>query len=114
MEFYRYNYYEEGSVYDEEPFSLKRYPNVKIHLALFYLVKETEKGYWIRHQYDSINFKRWVSKTAKKRFAYPTKEEALNNLIIRTKRRLDYLEHDINACRKVLILAENEKVNPKL
>ena len=114
MEFYRYSYYEVGSIYEEEPFSLKMFPNIKLRIDSFSLVKETEKGYWIRSPYDSYGFKRWVSKTAKKRFAYPTKEEALNNLVIRTKRRLNYLEHDINACRKVLILAENEKVNPKL
>jgi hypothetical protein len=68
------------------------------------LFKETPKGYWIG--YGSLGGlhgkQRWVSKTSKKRYAYPTKEEALNNFIKRTERRIEYLETDIYDCKTML------------
>lgn len=81
-------------------------PNVKIRLIEFGLVKETPKGYWIREGYtpDDTHFlsdylcgkKKWVSKTSVKRYAYPTKEEAINNYIKRGERRVSILKGQLD------------------
>lgn len=67
---------------------------------VYSLHKETPKGYWIgsghyiksKIRSNSI----WVSKTAKKRHAYPTKEEALDNYIKRALRYKDILENKLS------------------
>lgn len=95
------------------------------------LIKETPKGYWIyEHQPLSdaeMNFfkdeaaitcgyqpsKKWVSKTGKKRYAYPTKPEALVNFIKRKESCLEHLEQQ-TAKTKAMIniaLSEQEKQN---
>jgi hypothetical protein len=54
----------------------------KIILKKFTVILETEKGYW----FNDYGKKRWVSKLSKKRYCYPTIEEAKINFIKRTKR----------------------------
>jgi hypothetical protein len=75
------------------------FSQVKVFLNEFYLKKETAKGYWIS-DYPS----RWVSKTSRKRFAYPSKEEAQINLIMRTKRRIRILTHQLEVAKQGLTL----------
>lgn len=88
-EFYRY--YDTPGYYD--------YYGVNINMETLYLVKETLKGYWI--SYD-LNYsenkphfighrKRWISKTSRKRFAYPTKEEAIESFTARKRRQVAIL-----------------------
>lgn len=50
---------------------------------------ETPKGYWIS-LYCGNHKDRWVSKTAKKRFAYPTVKEAFDSYLAR---KLSYVKH---------------------
>jgi len=74
-------------------------------LTSFRLFSETAKGYWIGYGFDnghSFSWKKWVSKTARKRYAYPTKEEALNNYVKRTERRIKILQAQIESCYKGL------------
>jgi len=71
----------------------------EVYLIKFELLKETPKGYWIK---EDFGFKKWVSKTAKKRFAYPTKKEALINLIKRKERQIRILESRLNEAKNVL------------
>jgi hypothetical protein len=56
-----------------------RYANYgdEIILETYNLHRETPKGYWITQQYWIKN--KWINKTSTKRFAYPTKEEALES-----------------------------------
>lgn len=72
----------------------------------FNLFKETPKGYWIGYGGSFSGKLRgnaiWVSKTSKKRFAYPTKEEALNSFMIRINRRMNYLQEDLRICGEAL------------
>lgn len=77
MEFYRY---EERLIYDI---------GLRIYLQTYILDRETEKGYWIISKYGGS--RRWVSKTAKKRFAYPTKELAKQSFEARKKRQVEIL-----------------------
>lgn len=74
--------------------------NVKVALEEYNLHKETPKGYWIGYGSLSglIGKSIWVSKTSKKRFAYPSKQEALNNFILRTQRRLNILSYQAKVC----------------
>ena len=105
MKFYRYEikqYSNYGYDIDGDYVPSSLPPTTKLELEEYNLIKETEKGYWIGYTW----FKKWVSKTSKKRFAYPTKEEALTNFIKRTERRINYLENDLDACKIGLELAK--------
>lgn len=115
MEFYRYEirqYSNYGYDIDGNYVPSKFPPLTKLELYVFNLFKETPKGYWIgsgnyNPEYDDLRFcGTWVSRTAKKRYAYPTKEEALNNFIKRTESRINYLKADLDACEDGLILAK--------
>lgn len=108
-QFYRYDLkvYSNMSTSD---YSEETYTTCKLDKIIYNLHKETPKGYWIGYgenikgklRSDSI----WVSKTAKKRHAYPTKEEALNNYIKRTLKYKDILENKLSDCKYGLYLAD--------
>lgn len=107
MKFYRYRI-EIGSVGGFDAFdNFVRYYNddVSVVLEEYSLLKETPKGYWITDTWGV--WKKWISKTSRKRFAYPTKEEALISFRIRTTRRATYLERDLRDVDKALKIAEN-------
>lgn len=75
-----------------------------LKLRSYTINSETLEGYWINlpgWPYKS----KWVSKTAKKRFAYPTEQEALNAFIARTKRCKLLSEYQIKHCNHYLNLA---------
>lgn len=65
-----------------------------IQLELFKLIKETDKGYWIKHN-DFDMYKKWIPKVSLKRFAYPTKKEALINYIKRNEKRNKILKSQL-------------------
>ena len=79
-------------------------------LFTYNLHKETPKGYWIGYGHPDNGYVKgdsiWVSKTSKKRYAYPTKEEALFNYIKRTEMRRKILEGQVDFCRSALMNAE--------
>lgn len=116
MKFYRY----EARVYAEldrdGEFVSPQIPNPKIELMEFNLHKETPKGYWIGYGHPDNglqSYDRWVSKTSLKRYAYPTKEEALNNYILRTEKRIKILKSHLEICEYALIKAKNALMNAK-
>lgn len=85
MIFYRY---ETGYEHPDE------YTQIVIVVTKEYqLINETPKGYWIWIVGDTGTTK-WVSKTSKKRFAYPTKKEAIDNFVAR------------QICRKKILLSQ--------
>lgn len=76
---------------------------VRLYLESFRIVKHTPKGYWIGTDYmiEGYGFdksgeyqgsKKWVSKVSRKRYAYPTKDEALRAYIMRTARYASILQ----------------------
>ncbi len=99
--FYRYDAVEYASLGRDGDYEPSKIPNPKIELSEFSLVKETPKGYWICYgkQGGTTIFKRWVSKTSKKRYAYPTKQEALQSFIKRNQRRIGILKWQLESCR---------------
>lgn len=108
MKFYRYEQVEYAEQDYEGEYCAPSYPNPKLELREFSLYKETEKGYWIGYgDFGRLHSKgRWISKTSRKRFAYPTKEEAINNFILRTTKRKKILKWQIRCCEITINLAE--------
>ena len=81
-------------------------PEVRIREITFNLIKETPKGYWIvencLHLVAIEELTHWVSKTAKKRYAYPTKKEAMENLKARKERQITILEKQLARAKETL------------
>ncbi len=76
----------------------------KVALSTFKVEGYTDKGFWITNHLG----KRWVSATGKKRFAYPTAEEALVNFVARKKSQIKIMNSILsNVIRQ---LAEAERV----
>ena len=96
-----------------------RYYNsgVGVILEKFKLFKETPAGYWIIPEYWSVEeemveprntrYNKWVSKTSRKRFAYPTKEEALFSFKARKRRQIPILKAQLECTKEALKVAEN-------
>ena len=99
--FYRYRYYsqDDGILMDTH-----------IVLDEYILKRETPAGYWIGWKYTDKPYK-WIPKVSKKRFAYPTKEEALTNLIKRTQFRKRILNAQLRTCELVIEKANKIKVD---
>lgn len=76
---------------------------MQIHFYEFILVKETPCGHWV-HRRGSTKT-RWISKTSRKRLAYPTKKEAVSNLVARTSRRIALLDWQKKDAVEVLYMA---------
>jgi len=75
-----------------------------LDLIIYHSIKETPRGYWIT-DYTYID-KHWISKTSRKRFAYPTKKEAITNFVKRTEKRIKILQQTINDCNVALAQAK--------
>ena len=101
MKFYRYE------IIELMPNHSDSFKDVEVEIIekTYHMIRETPKGYWI-HPNKYLPFpdknSKWVSKTAKKRFAYPTKAEAMQNFKARTKRRIWILEDQIKVCQMAL------------
>lgn len=108
MEFYRYEIVNYASMSDDDHIK-SDIPNIALNIQVYNLHKETPMGYWIGYGGGEDELKghsKWVSKTSKKRYAYPSKQEALNAFIIRTKRRSGILNYQLSSCRLGIGLAE--------
>ena len=82
-----------------------------VSMSEFISIKETPCGYWIRPIHGGYMdiWKKWIPKVSRKRFAYPTQQEALNSFIIRKKRQLQYLTRDTRNVKAALAVAEKIK-----
>lgn len=111
--FFRYDTVEYAVLNLDGDYITPSIPNPKLILKKFNLWKETPKGYWIGYGLPNTlnNGGRWVSKTAKKRYAYPTKKEALINFIKRNERRVKILKRQVWSCEISLNDAKKELEN---
>lgn len=116
MKFYRYEAVQYAEHDIDGELMPSSHPNPTLECREYVLIKETPKGYWVgfcpyKPQYDNWKYiwKKWIPKKAKKRFAYPTKEEALNNYILRTERRINILNKQIEFCMSALSIAKSKK-----
>jgi hypothetical protein len=108
-QFYRYELRTYASMSTSEH-SEEYYTTCRLQELIYNLHKETPKGYWIGYgrpiEGELRSKSTWVSKTAKKRYAYPTKEEALDNYIKRALRYKYLLENKLSDCKYGLNLAD--------
>lgn len=115
MKFYRYQFvtyapYGADEDYRPSPFDT---PNVGIWEMVYRLEKETAKGYWIVNDDSHIVVDRhWVSKESRKRFAYPSKGEAMESFKKRTTRRIAILSRSIKECKAALHAVERMNIVP--
>lgn len=74
--------------FDEyENYHPSEYKSAAIHLRVFIVEKETPCRVWLACE-SGLSLNRWVSKTSRKKYAFPTKEEAWDSFIARkTKQR---------------------------
>lgn len=80
---------------------------VRVRLVEYQVHKETPEGYWIDD--DRRNWfgpRRWISKTARRRFAHETKEAAIRSFIARKKRQIKILNFQLETAMTALDLAE--------
>lgn len=79
-------------------------PDISVYAQTYHLLKETPCGYWIglyspckAHLEEDLKnphyWKKWVSKMGRKRYAYPTKRQALESFIIRKRRQIGHAEN---------------------
>jgi hypothetical protein len=71
-------------------------------LKEYRLLRPTPKGNWINVE----GYPKWVSSDTRKRFAYPTKKEALIAFIKRTERRVKIIKNTLILCQIGLQIAE--------
>ena len=77
---------------------------IKIDLSEYSVIKETPCGYWIPRystSYYRDDEKRWVSNCTRKRFAYPTKEEALKSFVARKNRQVKILTAQLDTAKRL-------------
>lgn len=77
----------------------------KLSKRTFEVLGETPCGYWIKLFYWGDD-KKWVSKVARKRFAYPSEQEAMRSFKARKRRQIEILEGQLNHARQALHLAD--------
>jgi len=78
---------------------------VIVSLIKYSVLKETEKGYWIKI-YDKKKF--ILKKDGKKRFARTTKKKALEDLLARKKAFLGYAESNVINAKYQIEIVEDE------
>ena len=86
------------NLYRYERDKCEEYATNKIRLCTYHIIRETPQGYWIL----LYNKKKWVSNSSKKRFAYPTKDEAYNGFIKRTERCVRILRAQLRIAEDML------------
>lgn len=74
------------------------------------VVGETRCGVWLQQPRDK---RRWVSRTARAKFAYPTEAEALESLIARKRRQIAICDEQIDRAYAVIRLAEQRAAGEK-
>jgi hypothetical protein len=73
------------------------YPGCSVHYQKYKITKETPCGHWI----NDYARKRWVSKTAIKRFANPTQEEAAYALFMRKTQQVRILDAQLRSAKEM-------------
>lgn len=110
MEFYRYvldSKEKWGKDYDGE-YIRSGFRDVKIVEKIYSAVRETPKGYWIINTENSYfgEKQRWIPKQSRRRYAYPTRKEALESFIKRQEERIRILGIQIGDSRIGLFNAQ--------
>jgi len=72
----------------------------RLEIYKYHVVRKTPCGYFVaRYQYGPMHF---IRDDAKKRFAWPTKNQAIESLIARKEREIQHLEQRLEDARRKL------------
>lgn len=94
--------------YRVEPYYDESYPVYKLIYYVHSVVKETPKGVWIKLKgYEDCTYqrKRFILNTSRKKYAYPSKEEALYSFIKRKEIQIKILSRKLSDTEDLLKLA---------
>jgi hypothetical protein len=105
---YRYYEFITSGIPDEEYFTTSSI-HTKVELATYDVMKKTLSGAWIRYWTKTGKSKKFVNLKAKKKFACPTQEEALESFKKRKKRQIQILEQQLEVARTALNVSESIK-----
>ena len=108
--FYRYDaeYYSYLDAYENAHCSS---PSLK--LTELNLVKETDKTWRISYDWDmDLRHTKLIRKKSKKKFAYPTIEEAKRAFLLRKQRQIKILTENLKRAKMELGLAESLNNDP--
>lgn len=81
--------------------------SMSLHLETFEVLKYTQRGVWLDYYGGG---KKFVLNEARKRFACPTKEEALESFRARKKRQIKILKAQLHSACRALELQPDERV----
>ena len=95
-----------GTLYRAE-YSCYTDGNISICINSYTIIKQTNKGVWIKHYPN----KKFVLLTGGKRFAYPTKEEAINSLKRRKQRQLQIIKGMERIANNIIQQIEQKDIN---
>ena len=79
---------------------------VKLELDTYQVTSHTPEGVWLDIPFSG---RRWVSLTTRRRYAHPTKAEALEAFIHRKQRQIDILSSRLAQAKHASQLSEAEK-----
>ncbi len=74
---------------------------VNIYLRVYRVVRETDQGYWIAPMtgYYAGDKPKFMLKKAHRRFAWPTKREAMDSFLARKQRQREILRAQLDRAR---------------
>ena len=85
--------------------------SVQINLTEYHVIKETPKGVWLRHTgFLMYNWKKFVLLGSRKKFACPTKEEAMVSFIARKRAQIRIYKDRLESAEMALAIVEGDKL----
>ena len=78
---------------------------IRVDRRKFKVLKETPCGYWIQI-YEGFDDRQWVSKVAKKRYAYPVLDDAITAFKARKRRQIEILQAQMAQAKAALRWAD--------
>lgn len=103
-------------IYDDEGcylFGKNSIGNVKIELEKFKVVKLTPRGLWLSRMYinwkgeeETLTDKKFILLDSRKKFAHPTKEEALESFIQRKASQVKIVKRQLDVAKRALDLGK--------
>lgn len=114
-EFYRYEEVQSAETYYDE-YGSRWFAVVRLNLTAYKVIKKTPGGVWINCWGRGPHDRKFILMSAKKKWACPTKEAALESFIARKKRHRDILESRLAVVNEALEQAKKmkEKMNGEL
>lgn len=80
-----------------------------VELRKYRIIKHTSKGVWIR---CGPNKKKFVLSSARKRYAWPTRREALISFKARKRRQIEILHAQLDRAKEALCIANERSRSP--